>query len=158
MIVVLYTIVSVWLHELGHAAACVLMNDRLGSRRWTLRPFVNLDPIFSILVPVATSLLSGGVVCAGIGRPFLLERSSIRVLVAGPAMNALLALLGWLAGNAILFKLNVLLVVINLLPIPPLDGWGIVHGVREWVLRREVARERARLHRRLVGIQNAEEP
>lgn len=158
MTVVLYAIVSIWLHELGHAAACVLTNDRLGSRRWTLRPLVNLDPIFSILVPVASSLLSGGAFCVGIGRPFLLSRSNVRVIAAGPAVNLLLAVLGLLAGNAMLWHINVTLLVANLLPVPPLDGWAIAHALNDWKLRREVARERARLHRRVVGIENVEEP
>ncbi len=145
--VLAYTVISIWLHELGHAAASVLTGDTLGSRRWTIRPFVNLDPFLSILAPLVTSLLSGGLFAWGMGRPFLLERSSARVLIAGPAVNVLLVSLGLLAGNTVLWRINAVLAIYNLIPVPPLDGWGIVHALREAKLRREVRRERMKLVR-----------
>lgn len=140
MTLVLVAIISIWLHELGHAAACRFTGDRLGSRRWSWKPFVNLDPILSIGVPVMFSLLSGGAFTAGVGRPFLLERYDWRVLIAGPTVNMVLVIVGALIGFEPLIRVNAALVLVNMLPLPPLDGWAIYKQLS----LRAIARRRQR--------------
>ncbi len=139
----LYVVVSIWLHELGHALACVATGDRLGARRWAVNPLVNLDPLLSLAIPLAASVVTGGALCAGIGRPFLLSRADWRVLAAGPAMNLFLLVLGLLS-NPVLASVNGVLLAVNLLPIKPLDGWGILHHFREKRIMRLIAIERLR--------------
>ncbi len=66
----------------------------------------------------------------GMGRPFLLERMDWRVLAAGPTANLLLAAVALAFGLVYLAQLNVILAVFNMLPIRPLDGWGIYRELR----------------------------
>lgn len=131
---VIVTVLSIWAHELGHALAAHFEEDRLAARRWTYRPWVNLDPVFSVIVPLASSLVSGGAFCIGMGRPFLLSRPNLCILVWGPLVNLLLAF--WLAMWSLAFpshndltwlaaRINFTLGLFNLLPIKPLDGWAI---------------------------------
>ncbi len=140
-------VVSIWLHELGHARAAVDLGDALGSRRWTRRPFVNLDPIFSLLVPLASSLLSGGAFVAGMGRPFLLERPNWKIIAAGPFVNLLMFLGCAVAGQWHWASINLGLFLVNMLPIKPFDGWAIYSC---WNLNRRAALERK--EREAAGI------
>jgi Zn-dependent protease len=129
------TVGSIWLHELGHAIASRNTGDRLGARRWTLKPLVNLDPALSILLPFLTSLTTGGIVAIGMGRPFLLANYNWRVAVAGPFVNLALAVILFLAGFHRAAFLNLMLFAFNMLPIKPLDGWAMVQGwkLRPWI-------------------------
>lgn len=131
-------VVAIGLHEYAHALAADLQGDRLprAMGRLTLNPIRHLDPLGTILL-----LLAG----FGWGKPveFRPEALSSRrfgaaiVALAGPMMNVALAILGAvlyrlaLAGNPPFFleaflglfvRINVILAVFNLLPIPPLDG------------------------------------
>lgn len=139
-------ILSVGLHEAGHAYSA----DRLGdptpglNGRLTLNPFAHLKPVMTAVILPAILLLSGnGIMGAALTptnpsyyrRPL---RDQALVAAAGPAVNILLALLA--AGAFRLFtsssspivfflivmvQLNVILILINLLPIPGLDGGNI---------------------------------
>jgi hypothetical protein len=147
-----YTILSIWLHELGHATAAWVEYDRLGSRRLTIRPFVNLDPILSVFLPVVTSLVSGGLVCFGIGRPFLLTRPSATILMAGPAVNLWLVVLGLLGGNPVLWRVNLMLFAVNMLPFSPMDGWGIWMAWRGARLRKQIAQEMSKVREAEINV------
>jgi Zn-dependent protease len=106
LISVLILVVSVALHEFGHA----IMADKLGDDtprrqgRVTLNPLAHADPIGTLLLPLmsgiyaATTGFSGGF---GWGRPvqwqprnvrrgIRMSTASILVAVAGPTMNILL--------------------------------------------------------------------
>jgi Zn-dependent protease len=137
-------IVSIWLHELGHAFASHYVDyDRLGSRRWAFNPLVNLDPVLSIILPLAASLVSGGGLCIGVGRPFLLSKAGgFRILFAGPFVNLLLMNTALVLGWEDLFRVNAALLAVNLLPVKPMDGWAILHNWREKRLLRAIAIER----------------
>lgn len=151
---VIILIVSLSLHEWGHA----YMADRLGDHtprsqgRVTLNPLVHIDPLGTLLIPLLASLgFFGGFGVIGWAKPVYTNPSNFArgmtdqalVTIAGPAMNLLIALTATIgAGIAAhvlpsfepllhtFISLNVLLVVFNLLPIPPLDGskflmyWG----------------------------------
>ncbi|RUS47658.1 site-2 protease family protein [Cohnella sp. AR92] len=106
-IVTLFAIVL--LHELGH----LFMALRFG---WTIRE-VKLLPFGGVL-----EVEEAGAVPA---------REEAWVAIAGPAQNALLALIAWLAGSVgwvetawahDFIKANALILLFNLLPIMPLDG------------------------------------
>lgn len=126
-------ILSIWLHELGHAYVAALEGDRLGGRRLTIKPLVNLDPLLSLIVPLVTSLASGGVFAVGIGRPFLLTGPSVLISIAGPATNLLLAVVLWIAGWPTAALVNAVLCVFNMIPVKPLDGWA---ALQAWKLTR----------------------
>src|SRR5882724_6977152 len=139
-------IVSLSLHEWGHA----FMADRLGDDtprsqgRVTLNPLAHIDPVGTILVPLLAFFgFFGRLGIIGWAKPVMTNpgnferriRDQVLVTLAGPAMNVLLAFAATL-GAALAYRfspgtlqlllglvsLNVLLIVFNLLPSPPLDG------------------------------------
>jgi len=123
--------------------------------RITLNPFKHIDPVGTVLVPIGilalSTLFGGGGILFGWAKPVPVDFGRLRkpkadmlwVAAAGPFMNLLMAI-GW----AVVFKLatsspqtaytlplelmaeagmtiNAVLMFLNLLPIPPLDGGRI---------------------------------
>lgn len=125
--------------------------------RLTLNPFKHIDPVGTLAVPalllIVSSLTPGPPFVFGWAKPVPVNMRNLRrpqrdmalVAVAGPAANLVMAI-GWallvklglsldhaystamvymgMAGIAI----NVLLLVLNMLPLPPLDGGRVVAG------------------------------
>jgi Zn-dependent protease len=137
---------SLCLHEFAHAATAYIGGDHSDSTRGYLsfNPLKYLHPVLSILLPLLFILL-GGIALPG-GAVYL-NRNLVRsrgwqsaISLAGPLMNALIAVVAsipfWLRitdnhpdlGGALglLVFFQVLSVVLNLLPIPPLDGFGVI--------------------------------
>ncbi len=148
-------VVSVCLHEFAHAFVAYIGGDKsvAVSGYLTLDPLRYTNVVMSIALPVAALLLGG------IGLPggaVYINHAALRnktwdsaVSLAGPVGTALCGLLAagafflgdhmhWItSGNLGFFEalsfvayLEALAVVINLLPIPPLDGYGIL---RPWL-------------------------
>jgi len=145
-------IFSVCLHEFAHALVAYLGGDRSVRDRGylSLNPLNYIDPVTSILLP-CIFLVIGGIPLPG--DAVLIDRSRLKsrnteaaVAAAGPAANILLFLLiaalihpthglidaaGPDPSNAarllgVLAVLQVFAVLLNLIPIPPLDGFGII--------------------------------
>lgn len=134
-------IFSVCLHEFGHAFIAYRGGDYTVKEKGylTLNPLHYTHPVYSLLLPLLF------VVMGGIGLPGgavyindrLLHSKGWRTAVslAGPAMNVVLiwvlCCLFWVGivndkfapALAFLIQLEVCAVVLNLLPIPPLDGF-----------------------------------
>jgi Zn-dependent protease len=130
-------------HEFSHAFAA----DQLGDRRPRALGRVSLNPLRH-LDPFGTVLLV--LVGIGWGKPVPVAVEALRsgrtglalVAAAGPVANIVVALvlagtyrlvdLAGLGGEASLqliytaVAVNLLLAILNLIPIPPLDGFGIV--------------------------------
>lgn len=150
---VVWVIGSIVLHELGHGWAALACGDRtpIESGHMTWNPVVHMGPIsllFFALVGIAWGAMP---VDPSRFRP---RFGNAIVALAGPAMNLLLALgavvllvlwIGlaggfWIGGvrapdplwqNMQTFllvgiKLNIVLMLFNLLPVPPLDGSRIL--------------------------------
>ncbi|MGH7204023.1 MAG: site-2 protease family protein [Candidatus Levyibacteriota bacterium] len=119
--------------------------------RITLNPKPHIDPFMSILVPVIVYIGSGGSFIFGGAKPVPVDPFNLRdgmkdlalVSVAGPLTNLLLAVVASFVTHALfpgtsfgeiavtgmlgfilttIIKWNLLLAMLNLLPIPPLDG------------------------------------
>ena len=142
-------ITSLCLHEFGHALIAYLGGDRsvASAGYLSLNPLKYTNPLLSIFLPVAF-LLIGGIGLPG-GAVYLNERS-IRnnwwrsfASAGGPLGNLIFAaLIGWpfivfqgppsvgdtrfWAATAFLLFLQVTAIVLNLIPIPPFDGFGII--------------------------------
>ena len=145
LLVTVAWVFSVCLHEFGHAAVAFKGGDYTVQEKGylTLNPMRYTHPVFSLVMPLVFLLLGG------IGLPggavyindHLLRSRGWRTAtsLAGPAMNILLALVlclpFWLgvldserAGMiaralAFLIQLQISAVFLNLLPVPPLDGF-----------------------------------
>ena len=140
-------------HEAAHAYAAKKLGDptafMLG--RMTFNPLKHIDPIGTILLPLLCVLLPGGFLF-GYAKPVPVDFNRLKnprrdmrwVAAAGPLANFVMAFF-WalmfsfatssLNGNSFQLPLalmsqagiqiNVVLMVLNLLPIPPLDGGRI---------------------------------
>lgn len=141
-------IFSTTLHEAGHAFAAWKLGDptayeggQVSLNPW---PHIQREPIGMVLVPIISFALNGWMMgwASAPYDPEWAHRYPKRAAVmaaAGPAANLLLALLSGIAIRLIgtpeggigmtlliLFYLNLLLFVFNLLPVPPLDGSTIL--------------------------------
>jgi Zn-dependent protease len=153
------TIVSLALHELGHAASAVALGDETPREqgRLTLNPIVHLDLLGSVLVPLTMLILmpmhapiawAKPVEISGyrFTRKIRLKTGVMATAAAGPAVNFALAVgaafaLAFWEGRAFpggplahdfaarMLELNVLLFLFNLLPVPPLDGSRVLKGI-----------------------------
>jgi Zn-dependent protease len=142
-------VTSLCIHEFGHAFIAYLGGDRsvAAAGYLSLNPLKYLHPLLSIGLPVVFLLLGG----IGIpGGAVYLNEQAIRnnrwrslASAAGPLSNLLFALLiGWpflvfqgaapfgneqfWAALAFLVFVELSAVVLNLIPIPPFDGFGII--------------------------------
>ncbi|MFN8398682.1 MAG: Clp protease N-terminal domain-containing protein [Anaerolineales bacterium] len=144
-------IISVALHEFGHAITAFWGGDESVQDKGylTLNPLKYSNPVLSVIIPVIMLLLGGigfpgGAVYINI---FALRKPKYRSLVsaAGPIANLLLAMAlalpfanfpfffffvsvpqKFLMAIAFLSFLQITSIIINLLPIPGLDGFGII--------------------------------
>ncbi len=138
-------VLSIALHEFGHAVADEFEGDptaRLAGRL-TVNPLRHLDPFGTLMIVL---------VGFGWGKPVPMTTSKLRnrrfgaavVGFAGPVVNVILAFVAaalvtrvdptnpFSLTSRFLFEflyINVLLAILNLLPIPPLDGSRILGSV-----------------------------
>jgi Zn-dependent protease len=141
-ILVIGLLYSIILHELAHGYVAEKLGDYTPryAGRLTLNPLAHLDPIGSFLVPLLTYLASGFLI--GWAKPVPInpynfekpDRDMALVAIAGPLTNIVIALIlasfykvfyfnGILLEPVLpLIRLNLLLAIFNLIPIPPLDG------------------------------------
>jgi Zn-dependent protease len=149
-------LISVTLHEASHALFAMLGGDRtayLGGQV-TLNPIPHIqrEPVGMLLIPIASLWLNGGNWCFGfastpIDRVWAYHhpRKASLMSAAGPLSNLLLAAIAfvvlWFVGRPdstddavfriahVFLKLNLILFFFNLIPLPPLDGAGVVKGL-----------------------------
>jgi Zn-dependent protease len=152
-------IFSVILHEVSHGFVANAMGDPTAklAGRLTLNPLPHIDPVGSVLLPLASFFLGGFIV--GWARPVPYnpnylqvknrELGSAIVGAAGPAANIALALIFglllrfsdfWAPGlgaigmalasaAGMIAIINLGLAVFNLIPIPPLDGSKVLFAL-----------------------------
>lgn len=149
LVVVVLVIFSIIFHEVAHGWVADWLGDPTAryAGRLTLNPIPHIDMIGSIIVP-GLALLSGSPFLLGWAKPVPVNPYNLRwgtwgealTAFAGPATNILIAVAAGLlvrfgvlpASEAvvslifILIIANISLAILNLLPIPPLDGSKIV--------------------------------
>ncbi|WP_430008947.1 site-2 protease family protein [Methylophaga lonarensis] len=161
-------IFAITLHEVAHGWAALKLGDRTAQMmgRLTLNPVKHVDPLGTLLIP-GVLLMVGGFIF-GWAKPVPVTAQNLRspkqdmawVALAGPGANlvmgifwALVAKAGLMlanngvsVGEPMLFMgiagvwINAILMLLNLLPIPPLDGgrvlMSILPGRWSWQLSR----------------------
>ena len=146
---------AITLHEAAHGWAALRLGDDTAQRagRITLNPLKHVHPVGTVLLPGAMIAL-GAPFVFGFAKPVPinpakfrnLRRGLILVAIAGPGMNILLACLSalllhvadafpptladwWRATFTLGIVINLVLAIFNMLPVPPLDGGRVVHGL-----------------------------
>jgi len=158
LIVLVGWVFSLCLHEFSHAAVAYAGGDTSVREKGylTFNPLKYTHPVYSILVPLIFLALGG------IGLPggaVYIETWRLRsplwrsaVSLAGPMANLVLAILlalllavspvsreGIWPALAFLAFLQISALVLNLIPLPPFDGFGIVDPFLPENLRRGIA-------------------
>jgi len=147
-------IFSVMVHEISHGAMALYFGDETAKRlgRLTFNPIKHIDSFGSIILP-GLLLLTGGFFVFGWAKPVPynpLYLSNQRwgpalVAAAGPVSNIILAVVlagvfrigsswGFVSPElaplfGIVVLINIALAVLNLLPIPPLDGAEVLKAI-----------------------------
>ena len=146
LVIVFFSVVC---HEISHGLVAYRLGDPTAYRagRLTFNPLPHIDIFGTIILPLFL-VLSGSSFIFAWAKPVPVNSSYFRnprdgmmyVAMAGPGTNLALALVlalaahmgagflpGWLLGTLAMASLiNIILMVFNLLPIPPLDGSRIV--------------------------------
>jgi Zn-dependent protease len=144
---------AITVHETAHGWMALQLGDKtaLMLGRLTLNPIKHIDPLGTILIPGLMYMMAGfmfgwakpvPVTWQNLKQP---KRDMVLVAAAGPAANLLMAVLWALTiriglalgdtGLALVFMgvagifINTVLMVLNLLPLPPLDGGRVMTGL-----------------------------
>lgn len=161
-VIILFSMV---LHEMAHAYTAYFLGDTTArdEGRLSLNPFVHIDPVMSIIVPLVL-FISGGPIFGG-AKPVPITERKLKwgewgmalVALAGPLTNFIIAFVGFLIGYfsgglssggyvGLFFKQLILanlgFMIFNLIPIPPLDGSRVAYAlapdfIRELYIRLE---------------------
>ncbi len=148
-------LLAVTLHEAAHGYAARYFGDTTAERagRLSLNPIRHIDPVGTILLPILTlalSIAAGTLFVFGWAKPVPVNFAALRnpkkdmlwVALAGPAANLLMAFawallakisagMGGYIGAVLQevgakgLQINALFMLLNLLPLPPLDGGRI---------------------------------
>lgn len=144
-------VIVITVHEFSHAWTGHMLGDVTAKRegRLSLNPFVHIDPVFTLALPIVLILLHSPVVF-GAAKPVPFNPYAVRygkwgaalLAVAGPASNLIMAVFVGLyirffnIGDGLAYQflvqfcvVNIAFFVFNMIPFPPLDGSRVLYAV-----------------------------
>lgn len=149
-------LLAITLHEYAHGWAANKLGDSTAKMlgRLTANPIKHIDPVGTILIP-GMLLLTSAPFLFGYAKPIPVNTRNLKnirkdmalIAIAGPLANLCMAFAWGLAlllvngiGDPAIAKgiwqmsingvlINVVLMVLNLLPLPPLDGGRVLAGI-----------------------------
>jgi len=159
LIYYLIFLISIVLHEAAHAKTALLLGDDSDDvkKRITLNPLPHIDIFGTLFIPIAL-FVSGSTIVFGWAKPVMVRSGAIRgghkgmalISFAGPAANLIVAgfLIVVLKFSILFFQIklvfyeyflfgiliNIVLFLLNMMPVPPLDGSALLSAVlkEEW--------------------------
>lgn len=166
-IAALPVVFAITLHEAAHGYAARHFGDPTAwqAGRISLNPLRHIDPVGTVLLPLLILLFSAGSFLFGYAKPVPVNFGRLRnpkqdmfwVALAGPAANLFMALV-WAALLKLAWEMpvndftvplsemsklgviiNCVLMVLNLLPLPPLDGGRIAVSLLPYPLASKFA-------------------
>ena len=156
LLVLIPVITAITLHEVAHGWVALKLGDSTARDlgRITLNPIKHIDPLGTVVIPIVMIIATG--FAFGYAKPVPVDARNFEhpqkdmalVALAGPLSNFIMAIfwmlilsvsikllphggalnaLKYMAGVGVI--INIILMVVNLLPILPLDGGRILTGV-----------------------------
>jgi len=151
---ILPVLFAITIHEVSHGWVANLLGDPTAKMlgRLSINPIKHIDPIGTVLIPAMTLLFTGFIF--GYAKPVPVTYENLRkpkrdmawVALAGPGSNLLMAVfwallirlalqlfqsyptvgLFMIASGIAGIMVNLILMVLNLIPLPPLDGGRVM--------------------------------
>ena len=151
-VAVIPAVLAITLHEAAHGYVARLLGDNTAYMmgRVSFNPMRHIDPVGTIAIPLLLYFVTGGTFLFGYAKPVPVAFGNLRnprwgtfwVALAGPACNFVQALLWGVFGVALAafgvdepfltrmaaagIGVNLVLAVLNLFPLPPLDGGRVL--------------------------------
>jgi Zn-dependent protease len=157
ILAVIAIVSSLVLHEAMHGYVAYWLGDTTASEhgRLTLNPLKSIDPIYTVILPIISiiifkfPLLMAKPVPVNFSRLKFDEYGMALVGITGPATNFVLAIIGAVLFRSvgvhssalvynfllIFVEINIFVMLINLIPIPPLDGSRVLYAFAPAALR-----------------------
>lgn len=159
LIVVGVLLISLTIHEIAHGLMAFYLGDDTAKLegRLTLNPVAHLEPFMSVVLPTIC-ILTGAPVIGG-AKPVPVNPQNLKgrewgmalVALAGPVSNLIMAFVGFAIFSALnlgvgifsisiiyFIKINLGLMLFNLMPVPPLDGSKIIYPIAPEFIQKAV--------------------